>query len=113
MTDVIQVITTTGSREEAQKIAQALVERRLAACVQVAGPISSTYRWQGKIETSDEWVCIAKTRATHYSSLERAIRELHSYEVPEILAIEVVAGSRTYLDWLAGELIDLSGPEIA
>jgi periplasmic divalent cation tolerance protein len=112
MTDAIQVVTTTASREEAQNIAHAVVSRRLAACVQVVGPISSTYRWQGKIETSQEWLCLIKTLHTHYRALEEAIGELHSYEVPEILALGVVEGSRGYLDWLSGELADLSGPRI-
>ncbi len=112
MTDAIQVVTTTASREEADTIAHALVGRRLAACVQVVGPLASTYRWQGKIETSQEWLCLIKTLRTHYPALEQAIGELHSYEVPEILALGVVMGSRGYLDWLNGELADLSGPKI-
>ncbi len=111
MTDVIQVVTTTSSKEQAETIAQELVARRLAACVQVMGPISSTYQWQGKLETSQEWLCAIKTRQTHYLAVEDAIRELHSYEVPEILAFGVVAGSRGYLDWLRGELADLTGPD--
>ena len=113
MTGVIQVVTTTSSEQEAQKIARALVEPRLAACVQVVGPITSTYRWQGAIETSQEWMCVAKTRASHYAAVELAIRAVHSYEVPEILAVEVTFGARGYLDWLSGELADLSGPQIA
>jgi periplasmic divalent cation tolerance protein len=80
--------------------------------VQVVGPIASTYHWQGKVETSQEWLCLIKTRQSHYRALEEAIAEMHSYEVPEILALGVVAGSRGYLDWLGGELIDLSGPTI-
>jgi periplasmic divalent cation tolerance protein len=112
MTGVIQVVTTTASQDEAQKIARVLVDLRLAACVQVFGPITSTYRWQGAIETSQEWMCVAKTRASHYSAVEKSIRQAHSYDVPEILAVEVVQGARGYLDWLSGELADLSGPEI-
>ena len=104
MTDCIQVITTIGSKEEADKLARALVARRLAACVQVAGPVTSTYRWQGKIETSQEWVCVIKSLESRYPALEAAIRELHPYQVPEILATRVVAGHRGYLDWLAAEL---------
>lgn len=104
MTEAIQVVTTTASKEEAEKIAQALVARRLAACVQVAGPIASVYHWQGKLETSQEWLCVVKTLESHYADLQAAIRELHSYDVPEILAFKVVAGDRDYLNWLAGEL---------
>jgi periplasmic divalent cation tolerance protein len=104
MTDAIQVVTTTGSQQEAEKISQALVTRRLAACVQVAGPITSTYHWQGKLETSQEWLCVIKSLQSHYAALEAAIRELHSYDVPEILAFEVARGHRDYLDWLAAQL---------
>lgn len=109
MTDAIQVITTIGSREEADKLAHELVARRLAACVQVAGPLTSTYRWQGKIETSQEWALIIKSLESKYAPLEAAIRELHPYDLPEILATSVVAGQRSYLDWLATELND--GPQ--
>jgi periplasmic divalent cation tolerance protein len=112
MTDAIQVVTTTCSKEEAEMIARALVERRLAACVQVVGPLTSTYHWQGRVETAQEFLCIIKTRQSHYLALEDAIRELHSYEVPEILAFQVTSGNRAYLDWLRGELADLSGPEV-
>ena len=111
MSDVIQVVTTTGSHEEAQKIARALVEKRLAACVQVSGPITSTYHWQGGIETGQEWRCVVKTRRSHYMTVEQAIRQLHSYEVPEILAVEVKTGNEAYLNWVASELADLAGPE--
>ncbi len=89
----------------------ALIERRLAACVQISGPITSVYRWQEKIETGSEWRCEIKTRMAHYAAVESAIRELHSYDVPEILALPVVAGSQAYLDWLRGELSDLPDAE--
>jgi periplasmic divalent cation tolerance protein len=112
MTDYLQIVTTTASRDEAEQIARALVEQRLAACVQVVGPISSTYQWKGKLETSQEWLCVIKTRQSHYRAVEDAIRQLHSYDVPEILAFSVAAGSQNYLDWLRGELADLSGPQI-
>lgn len=104
MTDFIQVVTTTNSREDADRIARALVEQRVAGCVQILGPISSTYRWQGEIETAQEWLCLIKSRRDRYPDLEQAIRELHSYDVPEILATPVVAGSAAYLQWLADEL---------
>ena len=101
MTEHLQVTTTVGSEEEAERIGAALVERRLAACVQVVGPISSRYRWQGAIEHSTEWMCMAKTSATRYAELEAAIRELHSYEEPEIVATPIVAGSPGYLEWVS------------
>jgi periplasmic divalent cation tolerance protein len=100
MTDHIQVLTTTSSREEAERIARTLVKARLAACAQVLGPLTSTYRWQGAIETSREWLCVAKSRRELYDAIETAIRGTHSYQVPEILAVPVVAGSAEYLAWL-------------
>jgi periplasmic divalent cation tolerance protein len=96
----IQVVTTTARREEAQRIARELVEKRLAACAQVSGPITSIYRWQGKIETDEEWQCWCKTRGEFFAQVEAAIRAIHPYEVPEILAVPIVAGSERYLAWL-------------
>jgi periplasmic divalent cation tolerance protein len=104
MTDYIQVVTTTEKKEDARKIAQTLVERRLAGCVQVIGPVTSTYRWKGVIETAEEWMCIIKTRKDFYPELEKSIREVHPYEVPEILAVPVVEGSKDYLEWLGNEI---------
>ncbi len=100
MARAIQVVTTAGSEADAKRIAAALVDRRLAACVQVSGPIESHYHWQGKRETSQEWLCTIKTQANLYPALERAILELHSYDVPEILATEVATGNAAYLKWL-------------
>jgi len=104
MIETVQVFTTTETESDAQKIADALVDAKLAACVQVIGPISSTYRWKGKVETAEEWLCIIKTRASLYEELEAAVLELHPYEVPEILAVPVVAGSEDYLHWLEGSV---------
>jgi periplasmic divalent cation tolerance protein len=104
MTDYVQVLTTAGSEEEAERICDALVEDRLAACVQVASPVSSTYRWQGKVEREREWQCLAKTEARLYADVEATIRRVHSYEEPEILAIPVLAGSRGYLEWISANL---------
>jgi periplasmic divalent cation tolerance protein len=104
MTDYIQVLTTVGSEQEAERISTSLVERRLAACVQVVGPVSSRYRWQGKVEHEREWLCLAKTEASRYDELEAAIRELHSYEEPEIVATQIVAGSAGYLAWIVESL---------
>jgi periplasmic divalent cation tolerance protein len=101
MAEYLQVVTTIDSEEAAERIAAALVEQRLAACVQVLGPIASTYRWQGKVESAREWLCLAKTAASRYDELEAAIRELHPYEEPEIVATPIVAGSAGYLDWVA------------
>lgn len=104
--DYIQVFTTTASKADAQAIADALVMQRLAACVQVVGPIMSTYRWQGQVETAEEWLCIAKSRGDLYAAVERAIRAVHPYEEPEILAVPVAAGSASYLRWLDENLAE-------
>jgi periplasmic divalent cation tolerance protein len=101
MTDYIQVLTTTGSEEEAERIAAELLERRLAACVQILGPVVSRYRWRGALETAREWQCLAKSEASLYEEIERAVREVHSYEEPEILATPIAAGSQGYLDWVS------------
>ncbi len=99
----IQVVTTTETQEGAQAIATALVEQRLAACVQIVGPVRSTFRWQGAVQTSDEWLCIAKTRQSLYDQVQQAIRRLHTYDTPEIIATPIVEGSADYLDWLGSE----------
>ncbi|MGN6257050.1 MAG: divalent-cation tolerance protein CutA [Solirubrobacterales bacterium] len=100
MSDYVQVLTTAGSEEEAGRIASLLVERRLAACVQVVGPVVSRYRWQGEIEEEREWQCLAKTTRAAYAAVEAAIREVHSYDEPEIIATPIVAGSAGYFAWI-------------
>ena len=104
MSELVQIATTTSSEQDARRIAAALVERRLAACVQVAGPITSTYRWEGKVEESQEWRCTMKTTEALYADVEAAIRELHTYDVPEILATPIVAGDASYVDWVRNEV---------
>ena len=104
MTDYIQVITTTATHDEAEIIGRALVEEHLAACTQIIGPITSIYRWEGQIETSQEYQCWAKSRRELFERIEAAIRRLHPYQVPEILAIPIAAGSESYLKWLEGEV---------
>jgi periplasmic divalent cation tolerance protein len=104
MTAYIQVITTTETKSDAQAIARAVVQKRLAGCIQIIGPITSTYWWQGEIETAEEWLCVIKSRQDLYERLEAAIREVHPYDVPEILAVPVIAGSQDYLRWLDSEL---------
>jgi periplasmic divalent cation tolerance protein len=100
MTDAIQILTTTPDKELALRIAQVLVEGRLAACVQISGPVESIYRWEGRIESAAEWQCWVKTTRGRYADVERAIRGLHAYQVPEILALPVVEGHLDYLRWL-------------
>jgi periplasmic divalent cation tolerance protein len=95
------VFSTTGSQEEARRIAQQLVERSLAACVNVLGPIESIYRWQGKVETAGEFLLLIKTTAERFPDVRDALVALHSYEVPECIAIDVADGSAPYLAWLA------------
>jgi len=100
----IQVITTTETKQQARRIAQSVVKKRLAACAQIVGPISSTYWWKNRIETAKEWQCVLKSNNDLYAELERAIREIHPYEVPEIVALPIVEGSRSYLSWMEEEL---------
>jgi periplasmic divalent cation tolerance protein len=99
----LQVTTAAGSREEAERISAALVERRLAGCVQIIGPVRSVYRWQGNVQQAEEWLCLVKTIREQYAAVEAAIRELHSYECPEIIATAVEAGSAAYLEWLRAQ----------
>jgi periplasmic divalent cation tolerance protein len=104
MAEYVQVLTTVASAEEATKIGGDLLERRLVACVQTIGPITSRYRWQGKLEEEREWQLLAKTEAGLYPQVEVAIRALHSYEEPEILAIPILAASKGYLDWISDNI---------
>lgn len=104
MPNFVQIITTTASEDEAVRLARALLEQRLAACVQIIGPIESLYWWQGKVNKSEEWMCIAKSELSLFPKIEETIKALHSYEVPEILAVPVVAGSEQYLQWLQGQV---------
>jgi periplasmic divalent cation tolerance protein len=100
MTDKRLVLTTCGSLEEARSIAQTLVERQLAACVNIAPQIESVYRWQGEVETSTEWLLVIKTTAEAFDRLRETLSELHSYELPECIAIAVEDGGTAYLEWI-------------
>lgn len=100
------ILVTTGSEEQALSIARALVSERLAACVTIVGPVRSIYRWRDKVEDDREYLLLIKTRATLYVKAEKRVRELHTYEVPEVLALTADRGSPQYLKWL----LESSGP---
>lgn len=104
MTDKRIVLTTAGSEEEARKIARALVERRLAACVNIVPQVSSIYRWQGKVEDAQEWLLIVKTTAQAFDQVRDAIAELHSYDLPECICLPIEDGSAEYLNWIGGSV---------
>jgi len=97
----IVVLMTVGNRDEAARIAGHLVESRLAACVQILPEMESVYWWDGKIESGSEFLLLAKTTQDKFEELEAAVRQLHSYETPEIIALTVTAGSAPYLEWLS------------
>jgi len=103
------VSTTTATAREARRIARTLVERRLAACVQVLGPIRSTYRWRGRVETATEWLCLAKTTPARSRKLAATVTELHPYDTPELTVTPITGGSRRYLDWLAASVKPSAG----
>lgn len=96
----VQVLTAAGSREEAEAIADALLERRLAACVQLVGPVHSRYWWQGRLESAEEWLCLAKTSAGRADEAMAEIGRRHSYDNPELTVTPIVAGSDAYLGWI-------------
>jgi periplasmic divalent cation tolerance protein len=104
MTDKILVLTTTGSENEAKKIARSLVESCLAACVNIMPRVSSIYRWQGKTEEAEEYLLIIKTSVQKFDDVRRSVQTLHSYELPECLAIPISDGSPAYLNWIAESL---------
>jgi len=102
MTDKIVVLVTCGSARQARTIATELVKRRLAACGNVIEvPVRSIYRWNGKVESAKEFLLILKSSRPRFAALEKAVRELHSYDVPEVIALPVVVGSGRYLDWIS------------
>jgi periplasmic divalent cation tolerance protein len=100
MTDKILVLTTAGSKEEARKIGRALVERLLAACVNIVPHVGSIYRWEGEIEEAEEFMLIVKTTRSAFTRVRDAIRELHSYDLPECICVPIEEGSVEYLSWI-------------
>ena len=101
MTNKRIVLTTAGSEDEAHKIARHLVDRRLAACVNIVPQVTSVYRWRGKVEEAGEWLLIVKTAASAFSQVRQAIAELHSYGLPECICLTIEDGSAGYLQWIA------------
>jgi len=104
MTDKIVVLSTASSAAEAETIARQLVDERLAACVNVVTGVRSFYRWKGKIEKSPEWLLVIKSSRGRFEELRAALEKLHSYDVPEVIALPVVEGTKNYLHWMEGEL---------
>ncbi len=102
--EYIQVLITIDEKEKAEEIAEELIGERLAACVQIVGPIESTYIWEGSVQEAKEYMCIAKSEMDLYAKLERTVKEIHPYENPEIIAVPIVEGSKEYLSWLENGL---------
>jgi periplasmic divalent cation tolerance protein len=100
MSDHRLVLTTAGSHDEARRISHALVERRLAACVNIVPQVESVYRWQGNVEQAKEWLLLIKTTAGKFESVRDAIKDLHSYDLPECICINIEDGSAHYLKWM-------------
>jgi len=104
MTDKRLMLTTVSSREEADTIASELVGRHLAACVNILGPISSVYRWQGKVEASEEFLLLIKSTEAQFHPIQSALGELHSYQLPELISFAIEAGAESYLSWIAASV---------
>lgn len=101
--DCLQVTVVAASREEADRITESAVAGRLAACGQVIGPAASTFRWEGRVQRAEEWICVLKTTRGRYPELQRLVLRMHSYRNPEIIATALAAGSDDYLAWLRAE----------
>jgi len=113
--ETLLVLTNLPDRPSAERLAQSLVEARLAACVNILAPCRSVYRWNGTVENAEEHPMLIKTTRDRYAALEAAIRAVHPYELPEIIAVPLAAGFPAYLDWVAGETrpLDLKGSHAA
>jgi len=105
MSEIIKIIITANSRETAENIGRNLVERKLAACAQISGPIKSIYWWKGKIEEAEEWVCTLKSRKALYKTIEKEIQVLHPYELPQIIAVDIPHALPEYADWIRSETV--------
>lgn len=100
----IQVITTVSRKKDAERLTKEIMDKRLGACVQIMGPIKSIYRWKDNVEKAREWVLVIKTSGALYKKVESAIKKIHPYEVPEIIAVPIIVGSADYLKWLSKEV---------
>ncbi|EAZ91080.1 divalent-cation tolerance protein CutA [Crocosphaera chwakensis] len=100
----IVVITTTSKKEDANQIAKTLLEKNLAGCIQILGPISSHYYWKNELCTDEEWLCLIKSSENNYQTLEKTIQNIHPYDVPEIISLSILEGSQGYLSWLNQQL---------
>lgn len=105
----VLVFMTTASKREAEKIAKALLNRRLIACANISGPIASHFWWKGKIEKAEEFLVLMKSNQRLFDKLAKAVKEMHSYDVPEILAVSIAEGFQPYLEWLRGSLEESGG----
>ena len=103
-TDNIVIFVTTGSEEEAHKVAELLLERRKAACVNIVPGVASSFWWQGKLDSARESLLIIKTRASLLSEIIELVKSVHSYEVPEIIALPIIGGNEDYLKWIDDEV---------
>jgi periplasmic divalent cation tolerance protein len=103
MTDSILILVTAGSETEAETIAKTLIEERLVACVNIVSPMRSLYRWDGKVVDDREWLLISKTVASHFAAVEARVKALHSYQVPEVIAVPIQFGSDAYIQWVRDE----------
>lgn len=100
MAEFIQVSTTVKTKEKADMIAETLLAERAAGCVQILGPIKSSYWWKGRIEHAKEWICFIKAKASDYGRIESSIKRMHDYDIPEIIALPILRGNPDYLDWI-------------
>jgi periplasmic divalent cation tolerance protein len=105
MTDKIVILSTCGSADEAERLARMLIERRLAACVNVLPGVRSFYRWQGALESAGEYMLIIKSSRQLFAQLRAVLEQAHSYEVPEVIALPILEGSPAYLSWMSESLV--------
>ena len=104
-TEYLLVLVTTANKQEAEKIANSLLNDKLIACANIFGPVTSLFQWSGNVDRTEEYLTFMKSKKDLLERLTEAVKTIHSYEVPEILAFEVTDGSRTYLDWLQSCLV--------